>query len=174
MRVAIPPLPNTPSWRGAQLKHRDNFTFTLRKHLTKIYRLHTIQDHKQVHLTNFISAAVILDLSLAFIVQGQLTLLKTNCIPSRAYEQKTSDWRRESQNVSALLPWDKDATDTRYVLASYRSWQTAHPLAQWICSKGPAYKLQNIINPPVRNKNRRTAKDGNRSVLHLPQWNRFL
>jgi hypothetical protein len=22
--------PNTPSWRGAQLKHRDNFTFTLR------------------------------------------------------------------------------------------------------------------------------------------------
>jgi hypothetical protein len=25
---AIPPLPNTPSWRGAQLKHRD-FTFTL-------------------------------------------------------------------------------------------------------------------------------------------------
>jgi hypothetical protein len=20
--------PNTPSWRGAQLKHRDNFTFT--------------------------------------------------------------------------------------------------------------------------------------------------
>jgi hypothetical protein len=25
---AIPPLPNMPSWRGAQLKHRDNFTFT--------------------------------------------------------------------------------------------------------------------------------------------------
>jgi len=24
----IPPLPNTPSWHGAQLKHRDNFTFT--------------------------------------------------------------------------------------------------------------------------------------------------
>jgi hypothetical protein len=24
---AIPPLPHTPSWRGAQLKHRDNFTF---------------------------------------------------------------------------------------------------------------------------------------------------
>jgi len=23
MREAIPPLPNTPSWRGAQLKHRD-------------------------------------------------------------------------------------------------------------------------------------------------------
>jgi hypothetical protein len=22
--------PNTPSWRGAQLKHRDNFTFTYR------------------------------------------------------------------------------------------------------------------------------------------------
>jgi len=27
MRGAIPPFPNTPSWRGAQLKHRDNFTF---------------------------------------------------------------------------------------------------------------------------------------------------
>jgi len=27
MRGAIPSLPNTPSWRGAQLKHRDNFTF---------------------------------------------------------------------------------------------------------------------------------------------------
>jgi hypothetical protein len=25
---AIPPLPNTPSWRGAELEHRDNFTFT--------------------------------------------------------------------------------------------------------------------------------------------------
>jgi hypothetical protein len=30
MRGAIPPLPNTPSRRGAQLKHRDNFIFTLR------------------------------------------------------------------------------------------------------------------------------------------------
>jgi len=29
MRGAIPPLPHTPSWRGAQLKHRDSFTFTL-------------------------------------------------------------------------------------------------------------------------------------------------
>jgi hypothetical protein len=28
MRGAIPPLPNTPSWRGAQLKHRDKLTFT--------------------------------------------------------------------------------------------------------------------------------------------------
>jgi hypothetical protein len=29
MREAIPPLPqNTPSWRGAEVKHRDNFTFT--------------------------------------------------------------------------------------------------------------------------------------------------
>jgi hypothetical protein len=25
MSGAIPPLPNMPSWRGAQLKHRDNF-----------------------------------------------------------------------------------------------------------------------------------------------------
>jgi hypothetical protein len=28
MHGAIPPLPNTPLWRGAHLKHRDNFTFT--------------------------------------------------------------------------------------------------------------------------------------------------
>jgi hypothetical protein len=27
MTGAISPLPNTPSWRVAQLKHRDNFTF---------------------------------------------------------------------------------------------------------------------------------------------------
>jgi hypothetical protein len=26
MRGAIPPLPRTLSWRGAQLKHRDSFT----------------------------------------------------------------------------------------------------------------------------------------------------
>jgi hypothetical protein len=29
MREAIPHSPNTPSWRGAQLKHRDSFTFTV-------------------------------------------------------------------------------------------------------------------------------------------------
>jgi hypothetical protein len=28
MRGDIPPFPNTPSWCRAQLKHRDNFTFT--------------------------------------------------------------------------------------------------------------------------------------------------
>jgi hypothetical protein len=28
MSGAIPPLPNTPPWRGAKLKHRDTFTFT--------------------------------------------------------------------------------------------------------------------------------------------------
>jgi len=27
MSGAVPPLPITPSWRGTQLKHRDNFTF---------------------------------------------------------------------------------------------------------------------------------------------------
>jgi hypothetical protein len=32
MSGAIPPLPNMPSWRGAQLKHRDNFTFYLYYH----------------------------------------------------------------------------------------------------------------------------------------------
>jgi hypothetical protein len=29
MNGAIPPLPNTPQWCGAQLNHRDNFTFYL-------------------------------------------------------------------------------------------------------------------------------------------------
>jgi hypothetical protein len=28
MSGATSPLPNTPSWRGVQLKHGDNFTFT--------------------------------------------------------------------------------------------------------------------------------------------------
>jgi len=28
MSGAIPPLPDTPSWRGAQLKHSGNFSFT--------------------------------------------------------------------------------------------------------------------------------------------------
>jgi hypothetical protein len=38
MSGAIPPLPNTPSWRGTHLKkHRDNFTFTFnrRSHCAK-------------------------------------------------------------------------------------------------------------------------------------------
>jgi len=26
MHGVLPPLPNTPSWRGAKLKHRDKFT----------------------------------------------------------------------------------------------------------------------------------------------------
>jgi hypothetical protein len=36
MSDAIPPLPNTPSLRGAQLKHRDNFTFNCFSLLTVI------------------------------------------------------------------------------------------------------------------------------------------
>jgi hypothetical protein len=49
MSGAIPPLPNTSSWRGAQLKHRDNCTFTFYlpfaeyvTYVTKI--LHNIQE----------------------------------------------------------------------------------------------------------------------------------
>jgi hypothetical protein len=30
MSGTIPPFPNTTPWRGAQLKHRDNFTFTFK------------------------------------------------------------------------------------------------------------------------------------------------
>jgi hypothetical protein len=29
MHGAIPPLPNTPSWHGAQLKHEEDFTLTI-------------------------------------------------------------------------------------------------------------------------------------------------
>jgi hypothetical protein len=36
MNWAMSPLPNTPSWRGAQLKHRDIFTFTF---YPKVYLL---------------------------------------------------------------------------------------------------------------------------------------
>jgi hypothetical protein len=43
MRGATPPLPNTPSWLYAQLKHRDSFTFTLQYHTSSrsIGRLHS-------------------------------------------------------------------------------------------------------------------------------------
>jgi hypothetical protein len=34
MRGAIPPLPNTSSWRDAQLKHIDNFTFPFNSSFT--------------------------------------------------------------------------------------------------------------------------------------------
>jgi hypothetical protein len=38
MRKAVPPLPNTPSWCGAQKeKHRDNFTFTIIVRRVKFY-----------------------------------------------------------------------------------------------------------------------------------------
>jgi hypothetical protein len=33
MRGAIPPLLNTTSWRGAQLKHRDNLPYSTHKTL---------------------------------------------------------------------------------------------------------------------------------------------
>jgi hypothetical protein len=33
MNGAIPPLPNTPSWHGAQLKHRDKFALLSPKHI---------------------------------------------------------------------------------------------------------------------------------------------
>jgi hypothetical protein len=49
MSGAIPLLPHTPFWRGAQLKHRDSFTFTFTliifheeekiKKLVKIFQL---------------------------------------------------------------------------------------------------------------------------------------
>jgi hypothetical protein len=53
MRGAIPSLPNTPSWRGAQLKHRDNFTFTFALlHEAQIEVHHFLEKRKEKsHLT---------------------------------------------------------------------------------------------------------------------------
>jgi hypothetical protein len=43
MSGAIPPLPNTASWRGAQLQHRD-FTFTF-----KVGRMISDEGYKRIH-----------------------------------------------------------------------------------------------------------------------------
>jgi hypothetical protein len=48
MRGTIPPLPNNmPSWRGAQLKHRSNFTFTFTK-TAQNYKLCNFMKRPQV------------------------------------------------------------------------------------------------------------------------------
>jgi len=39
MGGAVPPLLNTPSWRGAQLQHRENFTFTFTLPYHRLFRL---------------------------------------------------------------------------------------------------------------------------------------
>jgi hypothetical protein len=46
IRGAISPFPNTPSWRGAQLKHMDNFTFTLTKCSTSMVSLERSRQRK--------------------------------------------------------------------------------------------------------------------------------
>jgi hypothetical protein len=38
--------PNTPSWRGAQLKHRDNFTFN--RFFENITKSNIWEHHKQI------------------------------------------------------------------------------------------------------------------------------
>jgi len=47
MSGAIPPLPSTPSWRGSQLKHRDNFTFAFV--LAYIHKQTFINVYKHTH-----------------------------------------------------------------------------------------------------------------------------
>jgi hypothetical protein len=42
MRGAIPPLPNTSSWRGAQLKYRD-FTFYLHLYVINVDRHNLVE-----------------------------------------------------------------------------------------------------------------------------------
>jgi hypothetical protein len=48
MRGDIPPLPQKSSWRGAQLKHRENFTFNLLNICTKMY-----QSKVEVNVTRY-------------------------------------------------------------------------------------------------------------------------
>jgi len=43
MSGAIPPLPNTSSWRGAELKQRGNFTFLP---FNVVYMLHHVWAYK--------------------------------------------------------------------------------------------------------------------------------
>jgi hypothetical protein len=42
--------PNTPSWRGAQLKHRDNFTFTLTYDDLSTQNMKTILNSQKVNV----------------------------------------------------------------------------------------------------------------------------
>jgi hypothetical protein len=52
MRGAIPPLPDTPSWRGDQLKyHKDNFIFTFTK-ITLCYIVHFYGLSAEVEIKN--------------------------------------------------------------------------------------------------------------------------
>jgi hypothetical protein len=44
MRGAIPPLPNTPSPRGARLTHRENFTFLFFSHTNRTITAFTERD----------------------------------------------------------------------------------------------------------------------------------
>jgi hypothetical protein len=55
---AMPLLPNTPSWRGAHLKHRDNFTLTF--YLTEVtlagkHLERKLRDFGPTEMTKFIS-----------------------------------------------------------------------------------------------------------------------
>jgi hypothetical protein len=46
MLLTIPPIPHTLSWRGAKLKHRDSFTFTVQKTFNKITKRITFKCRK--------------------------------------------------------------------------------------------------------------------------------
>jgi hypothetical protein len=52
MNGAIPPLPNTPPWRGAQLKYRDNFTFITLCVITLYNKKRDIQILVAIHMDN--------------------------------------------------------------------------------------------------------------------------
>jgi hypothetical protein len=52
MSGAIIHSPNTPSWRGAQLKHRDNFTFTLYINIMTMELILLLQQDIPVVLSN--------------------------------------------------------------------------------------------------------------------------
>jgi hypothetical protein len=59
MRGAISPLPNKPSWCGAQLKHRDSLTFCLTINSTNTAAVRT---SKVAKYRSFLKLTVITDL----------------------------------------------------------------------------------------------------------------
>jgi hypothetical protein len=55
MSGAIPLFPNTPSWRGAQLRHRDNFTFYFKREEDGSWRkLHNDELHNLYSSPNIV------------------------------------------------------------------------------------------------------------------------
>jgi len=71
--------PNTPSWRGAQLKHGDNFTFTL-----------PVTTRCRIFLENLIVAQLIKKFSSSYATRRLLTVFTKSAILSCNESTETS------------------------------------------------------------------------------------